>query len=29
MTTAMQLLTWAALGLGIVVVAVFLFARRR
>jgi len=29
MTTAMQLLTWAALGLGVVVVAVFLFARRR
>jgi hypothetical protein len=29
MTTAMELLTWAALGLGVVVVAVFLFARRR
>ena len=28
MTTAMELLTWAALGLGVVVVAVFLFARR-
>ena len=29
MTTAMELLTWAALGLGVVVVAVFLFTRRR
>jgi hypothetical protein len=29
MTTAMELLTWAALCLGVVVVAVFLFARRR
>ena len=29
MTTALELLTWAALGLGVVVVAVFLFARRR
>jgi hypothetical protein len=29
MTTAMELLSWAALGLGVVVVAVFLFARRR
>ena len=26
-TTALELLTWAALGLGVVVVAVFLFAR--
>jgi hypothetical protein len=29
MTTALELLTWVALGLGVVVVAVFLFARRR
>jgi hypothetical protein len=29
MTTAVELLSWAALGLGVVVVAVFLFARRR
>jgi hypothetical protein len=28
-TTALELLTWAALGLGVVVVALFLFARRR
>jgi len=29
MTTALELLTWTALGLGVVVIAVFLFARRR
>ena len=29
MTTALELLTWTALGLGIVAIGVFLFARRR
>jgi hypothetical protein len=28
-TTALELLTWAALALGAIVVALFLFARRR
>jgi hypothetical protein len=29
MTTAVELLTWTALVLGVVVIGVFLFARRR
>jgi len=29
MTTALELLTWAALGLGLVAIGVFLFVRRR